>query len=82
MVDRLAASGALDRRTSEISRREVTLEVTAHGRRLLRRHEAARRAVFAGVLQDMTETDVRALIRGLEAVRRQVDGDSAATSTP
>lgn len=80
MVDRLAASGALDRRTSEVSRREVTLEITAHGRRLLRRHEAARRAVFAGVLQRMTETDVRALIRGLEAVRRQLDEPVPAAS--
>jgi DNA-binding MarR family transcriptional regulator len=79
MVDRLASFGALDRRASEISRREVTLEITAHGRRLLRRHEAARRAVFAGVLQNMTDTDVRALIRGLEAVARQV-GESAAAA--
>jgi DNA-binding MarR family transcriptional regulator len=51
LVDRLAASGVLDRRTSEFSRREVTLQVTARGRRILRRHEAARRAVFAGVMQ-------------------------------
>lgn len=43
LVDRLAASGVLDRRTSEFSRREVTLEVTARGRRYCadtRRHGA------------------------------------------
>lgn len=70
LVDRLVAAGVLDRRASELSRREVILQVTAGGRRLLRRHEASRRAVFAEVLGEMSATDVRALVRGLEAVHR------------
>jgi DNA-binding MarR family transcriptional regulator len=68
LVDRLATSGVLDRRPSEVSRREIVLEVTPKGRRLLRRHEASRRAVFAEVVARMNPAEVRALLRGLEAV--------------
>lgn len=73
LVDRLIAAGVLDRRPSEVSRREVILQVTPRGKRLLRRHEASRRAVFAELLQRMTDAEVRALIRGLEAVKHHVD---------
>ncbi|HEU5265702.1 MAG TPA: MarR family transcriptional regulator [Jatrophihabitans sp.] len=73
LVDRLIAAGVLDRRPSEVSRREVILQVTPRGRRLLRRHEASRRAVFAELLQRMTDAEVRALIRGLEAVKHHVE---------
>lgn len=73
LVDRLVAVGVLDRRASELNRREVTLRVTASGRRLLRRHDASRRAIFAAVLGRMTGAEVRALLRGLEAVQRQLD---------
>lgn len=72
LVDRLVAAEVLDRRTSETNRREVTLEVTATGRRLLRKHEDARRTVFAEVLRELTPAETRALLRGLEAVHRHV----------
>lgn len=72
LVDRLAAAGVLDRRPSDTSRREVTLQVTPRGRRLLRRHEAARRSVFAEVLAQLTPGQARALVRGLEAVHEHV----------
>lgn len=73
LVDRLVATGVLDRRISDLNRRQVTLRVTPAGQRLLRRHENARRAVFAEMLQKLTPTETRALIRGLEAVQRHVD---------
>lgn len=73
LVDRLVAAGVLDRRTSDANRREVTLQVTPSGRRLLRRHESARRAVFAEVLQQLTPAEIKALLRGLEAVQRHVE---------
>lgn len=73
LVDRVVAAGLLDRRPSETSRRELTLEVTPRGRRLLRRHEAARRAVFAEVLRGMAVRDVQALLQGLEAVEHRLD---------
>ncbi len=72
LVDRLVAAGVLDRRLSQLNRREVTLRITPAGTRLLRRHENARRAAFAEVLQRMTPAEVRALVRGLEAVQRQL----------
>lgn len=73
LVDRIAAAGLLDRRPSESSRRELTLQVTPRGRRLLRRHEASRRAAFAEVLQGMPSRDVKALLQGLQAVHRQLE---------
>src|SRR5262249_20568481 len=73
LVDRLIAAGVLDRRQSNISRREVILQVTHRGKRLLRRHEESRRAVFGELLRRMTDAEVRALIRGLEAVNHHVD---------
>jgi DNA-binding MarR family transcriptional regulator len=72
LVDRLVAAGVLDRRLSETNRREVTVEVTTAGRRLLRAYESARRAVFAELLRKLSAGETRALLRGLEAVRRHV----------
>ena len=73
LVDRITALGLLDRRPSESSRRELTLRVTPRGRRILRRHEASRRAVFAEVLRGMRPRDVDALLQGLEAVQRRLE---------
>ena len=73
LVDRLIGAGVLDRRQSNISRREIILQVTPRGKRLLRRHEDSRRAVFGELLRRMTDAEVRALIRGLEAVKHHVD---------
>jgi DNA-binding MarR family transcriptional regulator len=73
LVDRITAAGWLDRRPSETSRRELTLQVTPRGKRLLRRHRAARQSVFAEVLRDMPASDAAALLRGLRAVERQLD---------
>jgi DNA-binding MarR family transcriptional regulator len=73
LVDRLTAAGVLDRRPSDISRRELILQVTPRGRRLLRRHETTRQAVFAEALRGMPAADVRALVRGLEAVQQRLD---------
>jgi DNA-binding MarR family transcriptional regulator len=74
LVDRLVAAGVLDRRTSDINRREVTLRVTTSGRRLLDQQQSARHEIFAELLRGLSRTDARALLRGLEAVQRYVDG--------
>lgn len=73
LVDRIAELQLLDRRQSPTNRRELTIRVTPRGKRLLRRHEAARRAVFEEVLVDVPPADARALLRGLRAIERQVD---------
>ena len=72
LVDRLAAAGVLDRRPSDVSRRELILQVTPRGKRLLRRHEASRRTVFAEALRGMNAADVRALVRGMEAMQHHL----------
>ena len=74
LVDRLAADGLIHRRQSEVSRRELALRVTPRGRRLLRRYEATRRAVFADMLKDVSLREARTLLRGLLVVQRQLDG--------
>jgi DNA-binding MarR family transcriptional regulator len=68
LVDRVAAAGLLDRRQSETSRREITLRVTPRGKRLLRRHESSRRAVFADALREISPDEAAALLTGLRAV--------------
>jgi DNA-binding MarR family transcriptional regulator len=70
LVDRLVAAGVLDRRTSDINRREVTLRVTTAGRRLLNQHQGARQEIFVDLLRGLTRSEARALLRGLEAVQR------------
>lgn len=73
LVDRLTAAGLLDRQPAPTSRREVRLQITPRGQRLLHQHTLARQALFADVLQDMPGRDVQALLRGLHAVQRQLD---------
>jgi DNA-binding MarR family transcriptional regulator len=55
LCDRLVAAG-----------REISLSLRPQGSRLLRRLEARRRAELATVLEQMTPTGARALVRGLE----------------
>lgn len=79
LVDRVTELGLLDRQQSKTSRRELDLRVTPRGKRLLRRHEAARRAVFAETLVDVPIADAKALLRGLRAVQRQLDARTKPT---
>lgn len=69
LVDRLVAMGLVDRQVPAHSRREVLLELTPAGRRVVRDHEHARQRVFATALADLAEADLRALLQGLDAVR-------------
>ncbi|HEX8121407.1 MAG TPA: winged helix DNA-binding protein [Solirubrobacteraceae bacterium] len=46
LVDRLVAAGLVERAPAEADRRRVVLSLTARGRRLEKRGEAARRQVF------------------------------------
>ena len=69
LVDRLVATGLMAREVAAHSRREVQLQLTAGGRRMLRRHDEVRRAVFAEALADLSEPDLLALVQGLDAVR-------------
>jgi DNA-binding MarR family transcriptional regulator len=66
LCDRLVAAGLINRKASVETRREISLSLRPQGSRLLRRLEARRRAELATVLEQMTPTGARALIRGLE----------------
>lgn len=79
LVDRIAAAGLLDRRQSETSRREITLRVTPRGKRLLRRHEASRRAVFADALREISPDEAAALLTGLRAVAEHMARSEASS---
>lgn len=68
LVDRLVAAGLADRQISAHSRREVLLELTPAGRRVVRDFEWARRNVFAEALADLAAGDLQALLQGLDAV--------------
>lgn len=65
LCDRLVDAGLLDRRDSEVDRRQVTLTATAAGRDLLDVVTVHRRSVFTRVLTDMATHDREALVRGL-----------------
>jgi len=71
LVDRLVAAGLADRQVPTHSRREVLLQLTPTGRGVVSDHEQARREVFA----DLAETDLQALIQGLDAVRARQVGE-------
>lgn len=73
LVDRLAAAGYLERSVAAHSRREVLLTLSGSGRRLVRKHDQARRAVFTQALSALDPDERGALLRGLRAVNRVVD---------
>ncbi len=78
LADRLVAAGLADRQVPTHSRREVLLQLTPTGRGVVRDHEQARREVFAEALADLAdlaETDLQALIQGLDAVRARQAGE-------
>ncbi len=74
LVDRLAAAGHVERTVPAHSRREVLLQLTASGRRLVRRHDTARQRIFAELLAMLEPEERDALLSGLRAVSR-VTGD-------
>lgn len=75
LADRLVAAGLADRQVPTHSRREVLLQLTPTGRSVVSDHEQARREVFAEALADLAETDLQALIQGLDAVRARQVGE-------
>jgi DNA-binding MarR family transcriptional regulator len=65
LCDRLVAAGLIAREFSVNSRREITLTLHPAGSQLLAALQAARRTEIAAVLNGMTPTGARALLRGL-----------------
>lgn len=65
LCDRLQAAGLLTRRSNQSDRREVSLELTKDGARLLDQLRSARQAELSGVLAGMSATEQTALLNGL-----------------
>lgn len=64
--DRLTKSGLLDRRESEVDRRNLTLTLTAAGRRLVQKVTRQRRTAIEKVLVSMSVADRDRLADALE----------------
>jgi DNA-binding MarR family transcriptional regulator len=67
MVDRLVTAGLIDRQQHPNSRRELIVELTTRGRKLVRNVTARRRAEIARVVDNMPARERRGLIRALNA---------------
>jgi DNA-binding MarR family transcriptional regulator len=70
LADRLIAAGMLDRTTSNIDRREVSLRLTVDGRALLSDLREDRRRRLDHVLAGMAPASRIALLRGLREFAR------------
>jgi DNA-binding MarR family transcriptional regulator len=66
-ADRLAAAGLVDRHTSPASRRELVVELTERGRRVVDDVTGHRRRAIADIVAQMPVTHRRGLVRALTA---------------
>lgn len=67
MVDRLVGVGLIDRHPHPHSRRELVVELTAHGEGVVQEVTARRRAVIAEIAGKMPARERQGLVRALNA---------------
>ncbi|MGW0118575.1 MarR family winged helix-turn-helix transcriptional regulator [Streptomyces sp. NPDC003327] len=72
MCDRLEALGFVQRLPSPVSRRQLELHLTVHGKAYLRELRAQREEALLAVIADMTPTSRKALLRGLTGFHESV----------
>ncbi len=84
LVERLVAAVLVDRRTSEVNRREVVLRLTEHGADTLSRYDAIRIEGMHRILEQLPPENRDAVLTGLRVlVRAGVDAmGPAAHSAP
>ncbi|MFE7512623.1 MarR family winged helix-turn-helix transcriptional regulator [Streptomyces sp. NPDC057540] len=83
MCDRLEALGFVRRLPSPVSRRQVELHLTAHGKAYLRDLRVQREEALLGVIADMSATSRKALLRGLTGFQEALeDRGPTASSRP
>lgn len=73
MVDRLIAAGLVDRRENAQDRREVVIDLTAEGRKLVRKVSRKRRAEIERIVLGMPVGRRRELVRALVAFAGAAD---------
>ncbi|MFI1920464.1 MarR family winged helix-turn-helix transcriptional regulator [Nocardia sp. NPDC020380] len=67
MIDRLVSAGLVNREPNPDSRRELIIELTTLGHRVVDRVTSHRRREIASVVQQMPEADRTGLVRALTA---------------
>jgi DNA-binding MarR family transcriptional regulator len=81
LVERLVSAELVDRRTSDVNRREVTLRLTEHGRRTLARYDALRLEGMHRLLERLSPDQREAVTAGLR-VLAQADVTSTGGTPP
>ncbi|MEU5217056.1 MarR family transcriptional regulator [Streptomyces sp. NPDC020807] len=81
MCDRLEALGFVQRLPSPVSRRQLELHLTVHGKAYLRDLRVQREEALLAVIADMSPTSRKALLRGLAGFHDAVGGSGAAASS-
>ncbi|APE19845.1 MULTISPECIES: MarR family winged helix-turn-helix transcriptional regulator [Streptomyces] len=83
MCDRLEALGFVQRLPSPVSRRQLELHLTVHGKAYLRELRVQREEALLAVIADMSPTSRKALLRGLTGFHEALgEGGPAASSRP
>jgi DNA-binding MarR family transcriptional regulator len=77
MVDRLVEAGLIDRRPHPRSRRELVVELSSHGQRVVREVTGHRRTEIAEVVGKMPARERRGLVRALNAFTAAGDEPTA-----
>ncbi|MFE5589255.1 MarR family winged helix-turn-helix transcriptional regulator [Streptomyces sp. NPDC056549] len=80
MCDRLEALGFVQRLPSSVSRRQLELHLTAHGKAYLRDLRTQREEALFTVIAAMSPTSRKALLRGLTGFQEAL-GDEASTAS-
>ncbi|MFJ5708604.1 MarR family winged helix-turn-helix transcriptional regulator [Streptomyces sp. NPDC093105] len=82
MCDRLEALGFVQRLPSPVSRRQLELHLTVHGKAYLRDLRVQREEALLAVIAGMSPASRKALLRGLTGFHEAVGGSGAAVSSP
>ncbi|MEV0966927.1 MULTISPECIES: MarR family winged helix-turn-helix transcriptional regulator [unclassified Streptomyces] len=82
LCDRLEAMGLVERTPSPVSRRELTIRLTGHGRAYLSELRSQREEVLLAAIQAMDPASRAALLEGLHGFRQAVVADAAQDSGP
>ncbi|MFI8324098.1 MarR family winged helix-turn-helix transcriptional regulator [Streptomyces sp. NPDC085529] len=82
MCDRLEALGFVQRLPSPVSRRQLELHLTVHGKAYLRDLRVQREEALLAVIADMSPASRKALLRGLAGFHEAVGRSGAAASSP
>ncbi|GGY77072.1 MarR family winged helix-turn-helix transcriptional regulator [Streptomyces omiyaensis] len=81
MCDRLEALGFVRRLPSPVSRRQLELHLTVHGKAYLRGLRAQREEALLAVIAGMSPTSRKALLRGLAGFQEAVEGSGPTASS-